>query len=355
MKHRAASGSGSYATDEDRWAAVVQRERGADGRFVYAVRTTGVFCRPACPSRQPLRKNVRFFAQSEEASRAGFRPCLRCRPLESPMDEIASILREACRRLERDGPAANRDVARAVGLSPFYFQRLFKDRMGVTPRAYRRRVVAERAKEALASGSGTVARAIYEAGYSASSRFYEGAGRELGMPPRTVRGGGVGEEVRFALRRCSLGVVLIAWTSRGVCEVDFGDSREDTKRALVARFPQATLARTRVPTWVAEVVKAADRPRIANIPLDIQGTAFQQRVWSELRRIPIGETRTYAEIARAIGAPTAARAVAAACASNQLALVVPCHRVIAGNGDIAGYRWGKARKQALLARESRSS
>ena len=223
----------------------------------------------------------------------------------------------------------------------------------MTPQEYRRRALAERAKVAI-TGAGSVTEVIYEAGYSSSSRFYDGVGRELGMAPRDARAGARGQSVGYAVRPCSLGLVLVAWTARGVCDVRFGEGEADLAAALGARFPHAIVARENVPAWVNDVVSAVEHPRAIGIPLDVYGTAFQERVWRELQRIPPGETRTYSEIARAIGSPTAARAVARACASNTIAVVVPCHRVVRVHGDPSGYRWGAARKKALLAREARS-
>jgi AraC family transcriptional regulator of adaptative response/methylated-DNA-[protein]-cysteine methyltransferase len=260
---------------------------------------------------------------------------------------------EACRLLERGDGASAAEVCAALGLSRAHFQRAFKRHVGVTPRAYRGRVMAERAKAAI-KGAPTVTAAIYDAGFSSSSRFYDGAARELGMPPRRARAGARGERVQYALRRCSLGWLLVAWTARGVCDVRFGDDERGAVEAVRARFPEAALEGRDVPPWVAEVVDAVERPRPVDVPLDVAGTAFQQRVWAALRRIPLGETRTYAEVAAAIGVPSAARAVAGACAANDLAVVVPCHRVVRDDGRTSGYRWGPARKEALLAREARA-
>jgi len=343
----------SFASAEARWDAVVHRDPSADGRFVYAVSTTGVFCRPCCASRQPLRQNVTFFDSGDEATRAGFRPCKRCAPMgKGAPDAMAARIVRACRLLEQRDVARTDDVARSIGLSPFYFQRLFKKQVGVTPQAYRRRVLAERAKSAIRRAPSVTA-AIYDAGYSSSSRFYERAGRELGMSPRSAHAGAIGQLVRYVLRRCSLGLLLVAWTERGVCDVRFGETERETISAIRSRYASATLEREEVPPWVDEVVQAVERPRVLDIPLDIEGTAFQERVWTELRRIPIGETRTYAEVAGAMGAPHAARAVAGACAANNLAVVVPCHRVIRSDGTVSGYRWGPSRKVTLLRREAK--
>lgn len=343
----------AYGSDEARWAAVEARQREADGAFVYAVDTTGVFCRPSCPSRLALRRNVRFFATAALAEGAGFRACKRCTPTrEDPREPRAARIVRACRLLEDGAVTRTEAVARAVGLSPFHFQREFKKRVGITPQAYRRRLVAERAKSAVARAPSVTA-AIYDAGYASSSRFYEGAGSELGMAPLRARAGALGEHVKYAVRRCALGAVLVAWTNLGVCDVRFGAREREVEAALRDRFPRATLEPAEVPAWVDAVVQAVERPRALDIPVDIEGTAFQERVWRELRRIPVGETRCYAEVAAAIGAPRAHRAVASACAHNTIAVAVPCHRVVRKDGAASGYRWGAARKKALLRRETR--
>ncbi len=346
----------AHQIPDDRWHALVNRDAGADGEFVYAVRTTGIFCRPSCASRRPLRENVELFASCEDAVEAGYRACLRCHPTESSTPRpLSRLLVEACRRLERDdGGARSVDVAAEVGLSAYYFQRIFKKHLGVTPQEYRRRALAERAKDGLYAAR-SVTEAAYAAGYSSSSRFYEGAAQELGMSARAAKQGAAGRGVEYAVRACTLGRLLIAWTDRGACDVAFGDSDEEVTTALRARYPSATLSRVGAPKWVDAIVALVDRaePNATEIPLDIRGTAFQERVWGELRRIPRGETRTYTEVARAIGEPKAARAVAGACASNRLAVVVPCHRVVRGDGELSGYRWGVPRKEALLRREGR--
>lgn len=341
-----------YASPQERWAAVVGRDAGADGAFLYAVTTTGVFCRPSCASRRPLRRNVEFFDTPEAAARAGYRACRRCVPDGTdPRSDAASRMVRACRMLEREEGVQTRELARRLGLNAFTLQRLFKKHVGVSPQAYRRRILAERARQEL-SASASVSAAAYGAGYSSSSRFYEGVGRELGMPPRRAHAGGQGARVRYAVRGCALGTLLVGWTDRGVCDVRFGEGEEQAVRGIRARFPRAALERSDVPGWVDEVVDVVERPRRSELPLDIQGTAFQQRVWEELRRIPVGETRSYAEVAAAIGAPAAVRAVAGACAANRLAILVPCHRVVGAGGRLSGYRWGVARKRELLRRES---
>jgi len=345
----------SLASDEDRWRAVERRDEAADGKFFIGVKTTGIYCRPSCRSRQPLRKNVEFFPDQKAAAKAGYRPCKRCRPDDiDPRQNLDRALVQACRLLEAgDNGVRSDEVAARLGLNRYYFQRFFKRRTGVTPQEYRRRALSERAKGEL-SKAASVTDAVYAAGYSSSSRFYEGAGRELGMSPREARAGASGRTVEYAVRPCSLGRLLVAWTEKGVCDVQFGDSDAEVTESLAERLPGAVLAETEVPRWVDDVAELAERPHSRRIPIDIQGTAFQQRVWKELQRIPSGETRTYTEIARAIGAPTSARAVARACATNHVAIVIPCHRVVRTDGDLSGYRWGRERKSSLLRRESKS-
>ena len=341
------------SSEAERWDAVMARSEGADGRFYYAVRTTGVFCRPHCPSRRPRPENVEFFETVEAAQSAGYRPCKRCRPDDSPPEAaVRKVLVEACRLLSAEGRARSKDVARTVGLSESYFQRCFKKHLGVTPQQYRRRVLAERGRAALRARP-SVTESVYAAGYSSSSRFYEGVGKELGMQPSVARRGGVGERVDFAVSHCSLGAILIAWTSRGVCEVAFADRNEELELVtrLESHFPKAELVRSKDTRWVEAVIDAVELDSRADIPVDVRGTAFQERVWHALRGIPVGETRTYSEIADALGDPAAVRAVARACAENRIAVLVPCHRVVRKDGALAGYRWGVDRKRELLERE----
>ncbi|MEM7433808.1 MAG: bifunctional DNA-binding transcriptional regulator/O6-methylguanine-DNA methyltransferase Ada [Myxococcota bacterium] len=337
--------------DAARWDAVSERAAHADGNFFYAVRTTGVFCRPTCPARRPRRENVEFFDTVALAQLAGYRPCKRCRPEMSPSrTPRTTAIVEACRLLSSNAAARTRDVASAVGLSDSYFQRTFKKELGVTPQQYRRRILAQRGRDTL-SRTNSVTEAVYRAGYSSSSRFYEGVGRELGMKPSTARLRGEGQAIRYTVAVCSLGHVLVGWTAQGVCEVALGDSREALVSQLATRFSGAYLEESAETDWTRAVIEAVEMPTTADIPLDIQGTAFQERVWRELRRIPLGETRTYAEVAAALGKPDGARAVARACAANPIAIVVPCHRVVRKDGKPSGYRWGLARKRKLLARE----
>jgi AraC family transcriptional regulator of adaptative response/methylated-DNA-[protein]-cysteine methyltransferase len=346
---------------DHRLRAVLDRDATASG-FVYAVRTTGIYCRPGCPSRSPNPDNVRFFDTPAQAERAGFRACKRCRPDDPTHRDIASDrVAAACRAIEQalaDGepPPSLEDLARGAGLSPSHFQRLFKGRAGITPKEYARAVRDERVRDALAEGR-SVTEAIYAAGFGAPSRFYERAGQALGMAPATYRKGGRGLTVRYATADCFLGVVLAGFTDQGVCAIEFGDARAPLVQALRERFPEADLrdAQDELAPLLSEVADFIRRPdQGLDLPLDIQGTAFQQRVWQELMRIPAGETRTYTDVARALDAPTSVRAVAAACAANPLAVAVPCHRVLRKSGELAGYRWGLDRKRRLLELERES-
>ncbi len=347
---------GGMVIDEDRWRAVEARDAAYDGAFVYAVDTTGVYCRPSCPSRRPRRRHVRFFELPEAAEGAGFRACLRCRPRDiAARDSRVDAVRRACRFIEAqdDGPPTLAALSGEVGLSPHHLQRTFKRLVGVTPRQYADARRLSRLKARLRAGD-RVAGALYEVGYGSSSRLYERAGGQLGMTPAAYRRGGRGWRVGFGIVRSSLGRLLVAATARGVCAVCLGDDDAALERGLRGEFPAAEIARddAGLGDWIGGIAAHLEgaRPHVG-LPLDIQATAFQRRVWEELRRIPYGETRSYGEVARAIGRPTAARAVARACAANPVALVVPCHRVVRGDGGLGGYRWGAARKAALLEKE----
>ncbi len=337
--------------DAERWSAIKGRAVDADGQFFYAVRTTGIFCRPSCASRLPRQENVEFFDTTGAARKAGYRPCKRCQPESSTArDTGIEALVEACRLLCSEEAMRTRDVAKMVGLSSSYFQREFKKHLGVTPQQYRRRVLAERGRDALAQAR-SVTESVYEAGYSSSSRFYDGVGRELGMKPSTARAGAPGELIGYAVHECSLGYLIIAWTDRGVCSVGFADSPGELVQQLGQRFSKARIEEAEQREWTRAIVETVEHATRTEIPIDIRGTAFQERVWRALRRIPPGETRTYSEIARSLGSPSAVRSVARACAANPLAVVVPCHRVVRSDGDLAGYRWGIERKRELLRRE----
>ena len=342
------------AIDEDwRWKALRTRDAAQDGRFVYAVRTTGVYCRPSCGARPPRPENVAFFADGDEARAAGFRPCKRCRPDEERRE--ARIVADACRAIEaaEEMPRLD-DLAAGAGLSPSHFHRLFRKATGLTPRAYGAAERARRVRAGLAREEASVTEAIYDAGFNASSRFYEVSNAMLGMTPTDYKAGGATMRIRFAVGQCSLGAILVARSDRGVCAITIGDDPDALVRDLQDRFPRAELVGgdASFETTVAAVVGFVEAPRTGlDLPLDIRGTAFQQRVWQALREIPPGETATYAEVARRIGDPKAVRAVAGACAANAIAVAIPCHRVVRTDGSLSGYRWGVARKRTLLARE----
>jgi len=341
-------------TDEYRWNAVRARAAGV-GQFFYAVKTTGVYCRPGCSSRPPKRTNVEFFDSAAEAQRAGYRPCKRCRPDGvANGDKTTQLVERACRMIERaDDPVPLAELAAKAAMSAGHFQRLFKGIVGLTPRQYAATHRTQRFRAGLRAGDSVTA-AIYSAGYGSSSRAYEGVAHRLGMSPAKFRNGAPGLAIRYAIAKCYLGFVLVAATGKGICAIEFGDDRDALAAQLRDRFPRAEvrLADKDFASTVDAVVALLENPaRGLNLPLDIQGTAFQQRVWSALQDIAPGQTVPYAEIAERIGSPTAARAVAAACASNRLAVAVPCHRVVRADGDVSGYRWGVDRKRELLRRE----
>ena len=340
-----------------RWAAVRARDASADGTFVYSVKTTGVYCRPSCAARPARPENVAFHDTPAAAERAGFRACKRCKPDQPPLAERqAAQIAELCRLIERSEQVPTLDeLASHAGLSAFHVHRMFKAVTGVTPRAYAAAHRARRVRGELES-RGTVTEAIYGAGYSSSARFYEQSTALLGMTPSRYRAGGTDLEIRFAIGACTLGAILVAATGRGVCAILRGDDPDALAHDLERRFPRARLvgADPEFEQLVAQVVGLVEQPRLGTkLPLDIRGTAFQQRVWKALSRIPAGKTASYAQIATRIGAPRAVRAVAQACAANALAVAIPCHRVVRTDGDVSGYRWGVERKRALLDREAR--
>lgn len=344
-----------YATDDDRWSAVLARDANADDVFYYAVQTTGVYCRASCAARPAKRANVRFFATAQEAERAGFRPCKRCKPDQASLRERqAQLIAAACKRIEtEDEPPSLDALAEAAGLSRFHFHRLFKHVTGLTPKAYANAHRTQRVQRELAKG-GRVTDAIYAAGYNSNGPFYASATRNLGMRPSEYRSSGRGTAIRFAVAQCSLGALLVAASDKGVCSILLGDDPDALVRDLQDRFRNAELigGDREFERWVAKVVGLIEAPRVGlDLPLDLRGTAFQQRVWEALRKIPAGETVSYAELARRIGVPTATRAVAQACGANPLAVAIPCHRVVCTDGSLSGYRWGVDRKRALLARE----
>jgi AraC family transcriptional regulator of adaptative response/methylated-DNA-[protein]-cysteine methyltransferase len=344
--------------DEDRWDAFVARDDSFEGQFYIAVKTTGIYCRPGCPARLPKRANVRFFDTREEAEWAGFRPCKRCKPDRPSLSELqAGKIAQACRLIETADEAPKLDdLAAAVGLSPYHFHRIFKQALGVTPKAYASAHRAKRVRKGLGK-SGTVTEAIYDAGFNSNGRFYANASEVLGMTPTDFRSGGAGQAIRYAIGTCSLGPVLVAASEKGICAIFFGDEPEGLRKDLQATFPRAEIvsADKNFEKLTAKVLAFVDDPvKQLDLPLDVRGTAFQHRVWDALRRIPAGTTASYAEIARRIGAPKAVRAVARACATNRIAVAIPCHRVIGSDGSLTGYRGGIERKRKLLAKEAGS-
>ncbi|WP_317205419.1 bifunctional DNA-binding transcriptional regulator/O6-methylguanine-DNA methyltransferase Ada [Janthinobacterium sp.] len=348
--------SSAYASDEQRWAAVQRRDGAADGLFYYSVRSTGVYCRPSCAARRALRRNVAFHASCAAAELAGFRPCLRCRPDLAPLAQRqGAIVARICALIEAAPEEPDLDsLAREAGMSRFHFHRVFKAHTGITPKAYAAARRGARVQAGLAR-AGSVTDALYAAGYQSSARFYAGAPALLGMTPGAFRAGGSGARIRFAIGACSLGAILVAATEKGICAILMGDDPDALARDLQDRFPRAELvgADADFEATVARVVGLVEAPEIGlDLPLDVRGTAFQQRVWQALREIPAGRTVSYAELAALVGTPKGARAVAGACAANALAVAIPCHRVVRNDGSISGYRWGVERKQALLEREA---
>lgn len=343
-------------TDDARWVAVVNRDHGSDGAFLYSVRTTGVYCRPSCSSRLARRENVSFHPSAAAARRAGFRPCKRCRPDEPPAArQQAMKVAAACRLIEQSDPAPDLGtVAASVELSPSHFHRLFKAFTGVTPKAYAIAHRNGRVRAGLATKR-SVTEVIHEAGFTSSGRFYADSTRTLGMTPTRFREGGVDTTIRFAVGDCLLGSILVAATDKGICTIQLGEDPGLLVHQLQDRFPRADLigGDEAFDRLVAAVVGMVERPVPApDLQLDVRGTVFQLRVWQALREIPVGSTASYSEIARRLGKPGASRAVAQACAANPAAVAIPCHRVVRSDGGIGGYRWGVERKRTLLAQES---
>lgn len=345
-----------FATDDDRYRAVEVRDKAADGHFIMAVTTTGIYCRPHCPSRTPKRANVEFYHRPEQARAAGFRACRRCNPdASAPRDPRLDAVRAACRLLESAEETAPtlEELGEAAGLSPFHLQRTFKAVMGITPRQYWDARRVGRLKANLKAGEG-VASALYGAGYGSSSRLYEKAGAQLGMTPASYGKGGDGAVIAYCFADTGLGRVIVGATRAGICFVGIGDDDDGLLAELQGDYPKAALAADPdgLGETVAEVAAALDgrEPHVA-LPVDVRGTAFQRQVWEALRAIPMGETRTYSELAAAAGRPKAVRAAASACANNPVALIVPCHRAIGTDGTMRGYRWGVDRKRAILATE----
>jgi AraC family transcriptional regulator of adaptative response/methylated-DNA-[protein]-cysteine methyltransferase len=342
------------------WESVLHRDVSADDRFLYGVTTTGIYCRPSCPSRRPKRDNVAFFSSVEAAERAGFRACQRCRPnraksahpaVERARDYIDNHIADL-----GDERITLELLGEESGLSPYHLQRKFKELLGLTPAQYIRARKSERLKGELKRGE-TVSRATFGAGYGSSSRVYGDSDKRLGMTPATYRRGGAGAHIDYVIATTSLGTLLVAATDRGVCAVTLGDDAKTLEAALEREYPAAIRKRVATPSsslgmWVGEIVEAVDSDRVRlDIPFDIQASAFQWKVWRELQKIPFGETRSYGEIAEAIGSPKAVRAVASACANNRAAVVIPCHRVVRQSGALGGYRWGLERKRLLLEKE----
>jgi len=343
-------------TQDPRWPAVLRRDASSDGAFFYSVATTGVYCRTSCPARSPNPKNVRFHEDVADAERAGFRACKRCRPDQPPLAERrAAMVAAACRTIEASERTPSlAALAGEAGVGVHHFSRVFKAVAGLTPRQYAAARRARRVREQLLE-SPSVTDAIYGAGFSSNGRFYEATGEALGMTPSAWRDRGAGESIRFAVGQCSLGAILVAATARGVCAILMGDDPDALSRDLQDRFERAELlgGDAGFEALVARVVGLIEAPGTGlDLPLDVQGTAFQRRVWRALMAIPAGETATYAQIAEAIGAPKSYRAVAGACGANPLAVAIPCHRVIKRDGGLSGYRWGVERKRALLDREA---
>ncbi|HYL97561.1 MAG TPA: bifunctional DNA-binding transcriptional regulator/O6-methylguanine-DNA methyltransferase Ada [Blastocatellia bacterium] len=341
--------------EKDRWRQVVERDRSADGTFVYAVRSTGVYCRPSCSSRKPGLQQVEFYDRPEDAAGAGFRACKRCRPDDRTGSSRLEKVRLAVEFIERqfDEEIKLADIAAAAGLSPFYLQRVFKEEVGVTPKQYVAARRIERFKSRVKEGN-SVTSAMYDAGFGSSSRLYERAATELGMSPASYKKGGQGTRIRFATADSSLGRILVASTERGVCKIAFGDRDADLERELRSEFQGAEISRddkhlAGLVSAVRGYLEGQRTPQ--SISLDPKGTAFQRKVWEAISRIPMGETRSYGQIADEIGNPNAVRAVARACATNPVAVIIPCHRVISKDGATSGYRWGVQRKEALLKRE----
>ncbi|MCG7757610.1 MAG: bifunctional DNA-binding transcriptional regulator/O6-methylguanine-DNA methyltransferase Ada [Nitrosomonas sp.] len=349
----------ALSTENDsRWQAVLARDPAADGRFFYAVKTTGIYCRPSCPARTAKPENVQFHLTREEAESAGFRPCRRCKPDQPSLHEQhADKITEICRLLETaETEPSLAELAAIAGLSPFHFHRIFKAITGLTPKTYAAAQRSHRIRKQLTK-SQSVTAAIYDAGYNANSRFYEQASQLLGMTPSDYRAGGTNRRIRFALGECSLGSILVAASEIGICSIALGDDPDRLALELQDRFPKAELigGDHEFEQWVAKVVGFVEAPAIGlDLPLDMRGTAFQQRVWRALRQIPVGEKVSYTEIAQRIGAPKAVRAVAGACAANTLAVAIPCHRVVRSDGGLSGYRWGVERKAELLRRENQT-
>ncbi len=357
LKAGNATRAGDIATEAACWKAIETRDAAFDGAFYYSVATTGVYCRPSCPSRRAKRENVNFHASCEAAETAGYRPCKRCRPDQPSLrDRYAAKMEHACRLIEAaEQPPKLHELARAASLSAFHFHRLFRTVVGVTPKAYAAAHRRGRLRDNLKQNN-SVTEAIYAAGFNSSGRFYANSTELLGMTPSEFRGGGFNAAMRFAVEKCSLGFVLAAASDKGITAILLGDNAEALVRELKDRFPKAALVGgdRRFKQIMAKVVGLVEAPGAATeLPLDVRGTAFQQRVWQALRKIPSGSTANYSEIAAQIGLPRSVRAVAGACAANKIAIAIPCHRVVRSDGALSGYRWGVERKRTLIEREAK--
>jgi AraC family transcriptional regulator of adaptative response/methylated-DNA-[protein]-cysteine methyltransferase len=346
----------SHQTAERYWRAVVTRDGAVDGVFVYAVTSTGIYCRPSCPSRKPNRDKVVFFSLPQSAEGAGFRPCRRCRPESGPVqDTRAKLVRDICRYIEGNlqSSLTLRHLGETFKLSPYHLQRTFKQHLGISPKAYTDACRLRAVKGALQEGD-DISGALYDAGFGSTSRLYSKADKTIGMTPGMYRQGGVATHIRYTTRPCPLGYVLVAATDRGICAVQLGDSVAELEAGLRSEFSRATIGRDEagLSSWVTSVLEHLEgRHSELDLPLDLHATAFQHQVWEALQNIPYGETRSYREIAEAIGNPAATRAVARACATNKVAVVIPCHRVVRSDGALGGYRWGMERKAKLLKNE----
>ena len=348
-------GRTKYPTEKSRWNAILKRDQNADGQFYFAVKTTGIFCRPTCPSRRPNRENVVFYDTPQAAEKAGFRSCKRCDPTGLTQSQRhAKVIASVCRAInEADELPSLEELAAVAHMSPFHFHRIFKQVTGLTPKAYAVAHRSDRVQKTLPKWD-TVTEAIYEAGFNSNGRFYADSSKMLGMKPKEYKEGGAGTTIRFAIAESSLGPILVASSEKGVCAILMGDDPDLLAKDLQDRFPKAHLigGDENYERLVAKVVGFIDAPKIGlDLPLDVRGTTFQRRVWKALMEIPIGKTATYSQIAERIGHPKAARAVAQACGANILAVAIPCHRVVRTDGSRSGYRWGVNRKQTLLHRE----
>ncbi len=350
---------GPRNTENQWWDAVLARDSNHDGKFFFAVSTTGVYCRPSCPAKRPRRENVTFFLNPVEAENAGFRACLRCKPKSASGNPQIATVKEMCRYIEQhlDEPVTLERLSEAFGQSPFHLQRTFKKALGITPRAYADSCRMGLLKRNLQSGR-SVTHALYDAGYSSSSRLYERTASQLGMTPDKYRRGAIATTIRYTCADSPLGRMLVAATEKGICAIQFGESDAELAEGLKREFPFAVRKRDdqTMRSWTEAVLRQMSGHKLnRSLPLDIRATAFQKRVWTHLQSLPFGTTQSYGEVAKAIGQPNAARAVARACASNRIAVAIPCHRVVREDGGMGGYRWGVERKRALLQMEQQGS